>query len=248
MLQSGCHYMTLYRFDHFSIEIPRCYDNNIKKSSRQLLQSIGPVKSGKKYAMSSVLNLFRLSLRELIDCCFINYSHDLFFMVSWDYYIHVYSRLDYHEISRIAQNNNLYINPRSYIDFSHFKYEELKNWLSLGSCMTLSVRKCLAFEARNYASLVEDALSLLYLASRVNHFEKRHSRIYLFIPTLVNLEDAACPISVFLNQNREKIVIDETALAKGQHPIILKKMNQVSELSSFDAFLSDSNLIICLRE
>ena len=113
MLCTGCKQVTLFSFSPiYPIEIPFGMNEQIKESSLIIINNIGEIASGKRYTPSCATDILRLCFRELVDCFFINLSKGLQFDVGYDYYLHLYSRVDYQVLSSIVTRHGLYLNPR----------------------------------------------------------------------------------------------------------------------------------------
>ena len=98
----GCKQVTLFSFNPvYPIEFPTGMNEQIKESSLSIIKKVGVIESGKRYTPTCATDILRLCLRELVDCYFINLSKGLQFDVGYDYYLHLYSRVDYQVLSSI---------------------------------------------------------------------------------------------------------------------------------------------------
>ena len=113
LTQTGCRYITLFSFNPIrTIRVPRYFCQELRNSTKSILSELGAIKSGSRYTIEKAALLFRLSLRNLLDCFFINRDKGIQFDVGYDYYIHLYTRLESSKLERIVSSNHLYLNPR----------------------------------------------------------------------------------------------------------------------------------------
>lgn len=113
LIQSGCKYITLFSFNPIKkIRIPRCFCKELRMSTKSILTELGTVETGARYSVEKAALLFRLSLRNTIDCFFINKKKRIQFDVGYDYYVHLYTYLDASALQSIVSRNHLFLNPR----------------------------------------------------------------------------------------------------------------------------------------
>ena len=113
LIESGCKYITLFSFDMIkSIRVPRHYCYKLRLSTKGILAELGIVKSGSRYSIEKATLLFRLSLRNVLDCFFINKGKGIQFDVGYDYYVHLYSYMELAVLRSIVSRHHLFLNPR----------------------------------------------------------------------------------------------------------------------------------------
>ncbi len=114
LINASCRYITLFSFDPIkTIRTPRHFCRELRVSTNNILAELGPVKSGARYSIEKAALLFRLSLRNILDCFFINKDKRIQFDVGYDYYVHLYADLDESILRSIVSKHGLFLNPRS---------------------------------------------------------------------------------------------------------------------------------------
>lgn len=141
MLKSRINFVTIVRWNDHTLF--QGLNEQLAKSSKELISSFDEIKTGNRYSIARAAILFRLTLRNVIDAGFINERHNLFFHISFDYYLHLYCPLDYKDLLNSIAGHNLYLDFRWHgFNLEQIDYDRLKAWLHNDTFVSGTTYEC----------------------------------------------------------------------------------------------------------